>query len=122
MATTNNLNDTAEEQPLTTTGGPTDQLAPEGDAKDNQDFEDDDDAPLDDELAANSSDFDDEPIEDEDEDLDDDEVKRLFPGEDSYTEDEDDDEPYEGIRHGDQEDEGLVDDNMTGMPVIPSPS
>ncbi len=34
----------------------------------------------------------------------------------------DDDEPYEGIRHGEEEDEGMVDDNMSGMPVVPSPS
>ncbi|RYE36291.1 MAG: hypothetical protein EOP42_03890 [Sphingobacteriaceae bacterium] len=35
---------------------------------------------------------------------------------------EDDEEPYEGIRHDEDEDEGMVDDNMTGMPVVPSPS
>ena len=33
-----------------------------------------------------------------------------------------DDEPYEGIHHGDEDDEDMVDDNMTGMPVVPSPS
>lgn len=125
MANLNNLESTEEELPLTTTGEPTDQLTPE-EADDNDDLEDDDDqddTTSDEELATKNSDFDDEPIEDEDEDLDEDEVKRLFPGEDSYTEEDDDEEePYEGIRHGDQEDEGLVDDNMTGMPVIPSPS
>ena len=72
-------------------------------------------------MEIDDAEFDDAPMEDDDEDLDDDEVKRLFPGEDNFTADKDD-EPYEGIRHGDDEDEGLVDDNMSGMPVIPSPS
>ncbi len=104
MATTSNFNSSEKEFPLAATGEPTDQLAPEED-----DLEDDD---LEDEANTEDEAFDDEPIEDE-EDLDEDEVKRLFPG---------DEEPYEGIRHGDEEDEGLVDDNMTGMPVVPSPS
>lgn len=117
---TNNLSNSDEELPLNTTGEPTDQLAPEED----DDFEDDDEAGDDMGLNSDLSDFDNEPMDDDD-DLDDDEVKRLFPGEDTYSgnnEDEDEEEPYEGIRHGDEEDEGLVDDNMTGMPVIPSPS
>ncbi len=117
---TNNLSNSGEELPLSTTGEPTDQLAPEED----DDFEDDDEMDDEDdtELDSDLSDFDNEPMDD-DEDLDEDEVKRLFPGEDTYSGDnEDDDEPYEGIRHGDEEDEGLVDDNMSGMPVIPSPS
>lgn len=102
-----NLSNSEEEFPLSTSGEPTDQLAPEEDG-----FEDDSEA-----------DFDDEPMDDDD-DLDKDEVKRLFPGEDSYSENDldDEEEPYEGIRSGDEEDEGLVDDNMSGMPVIPSPS
>lgn len=113
MATTSNFNSSEKEFPLAATGEPTDQLAPEEDDLEDYDLEDE----------ANTEDeaFDDEPIEDE-EDLDEDEVKRLFPGEDDYTKDEEDEEPYEGIRHGDEEDEGLVDDNMTGMPVVPSPS
>ena len=136
MATTNELNRTVEELPLTTTGEPTDQLTPEEneddldteDAEANDDLiENDDEDPDDDidveELDTDNSDFDKASMEDDDEDLDDDEVKRLFPSEDSYTEDEgDEEEPYEGIRHGDEEEEGLVDDNMSGMPVIPSPS
>lgn len=103
-----------EEMLLSTTGEPTDQLGPEENEDDtDQDLEDDD-------LDTSQADFDDEPMED-DEDLDEDEVKRLFPGEDDYTKD-DDDEPYEGIHSEDDEDEGLADDNMSGMPVIPSPS
>lgn len=54
---------------------------------------------------------------------------QLAPEEDDLEDDldtndteTDDDEPYEGIRHGEEEDEGMVDDNMTGMPVVPSPS
>lgn len=52
---------------------------------------------------------------------------QLAPDEDLDDLDADDagtndDEPYEGIRQGDEEDEGMVDDNMTGMPVVPSPS
>jgi len=52
---------------------------------------------------------------------------QLSPEEDLEDNDldgdtENDDEPYEGIRHGEDEDEGMVDDNMTGMPVVPSPS
>lgn len=100
MATKNQLNSSLEELPLTTTGEPTDQLSPEDD-------EDLDDA-----------EFDETPLADDDEDLDEDEVSRLFPGENSYTQDE---EPYEGIRK-ESEDDDLVDDNMTGMPVVPSPS
>lgn len=119
---TNNLSNSDEELPLNTTGEPTDQLAPGEDDgfEDGDEAEDDDDT----ELNSDLSDFDNEPMDD-DEDLDEDEVKRLFPGEDTYSgsnENEDDEEPYEGIRHGDEEDEGLVDDNMSGMPVIPSPS
>ncbi len=113
MATTSNFDSSEKEFPLAATGEPTDQLAPEED-----DLGDDD---LEDEANTEDEAFDDEPMEDE-EDLDEDEVKRLFPGEDDYTKDEEDEEPYEGIRHGDEEDEGLVDDNMTGMPVVPSPS
>lgn len=123
MAITNKLNSTIEELPLTTTGEPTDQLTPE-ENEDDTDLDDDD--LTDDETDTDDADFDDATIADEEEDLDDDEVKRLFPGEDDYTEDEDDvdedEEPYEGIRHGDEEEEGLVDDNMSGMPVVPSPS
>ncbi len=104
-----------EETSSGTTGEPTDQLEPEETEDDaNQDLEDDG-------LDTSQADFDDEPIEDDDEDLDEDEVKRLFPGEDDYTKNDDEDEPYEGI-HDEDDDEGLVDDNMSGMPVIPSPS
>lgn len=124
IAATNDLTGN-EELPVITTGEPTDQLEPEDNEPETNDNQDDVDLD-DDEPKTNPDDFDDEPMDD-DEDLDDDEVKRLFPGEDSYTksdddDDLDDDEPYEGIRHGNEEDEGLVDDNMTGMPVIPSPS
>ena len=112
---TDNLKGSQKELTVSTTGEPTDQLLPEEtepETDDNQDTEDEE--------------FDNESITDDDEDLDEDEVKRLFPGEDDYTEDADDDgeddEPYEGLRYGDREDEGLVDDNMSGMPVIPSPS
>lgn len=110
MATINEFDNNGEETPVTTTGEPTDQLAP-----------DESDA-IDKDIDADDTEFDETPIEDDDEDLDDDEVKRLFPSDDQYAEDDDDEEPYEGIRQGEQEDEGLVDDNMTGMPVIPSPS
>ena len=118
----NNTLTNNEELPLTTTGEPTDQLAPE----ETDDFDEDDDLGENDGLETDQSDFDNEPLDD-DADLDEDEVKRLFPGEDSYSENDNDEdneteEPYEGIRHGDDEDEGLVDDNMSGMPVIPSPS
>ncbi len=125
MATTNQLNSSLDEQPLTT-GEPTDQLRPE----DDEDFDDtdldeddlDDDTDLD-ETGPDTDDaeFDEAPLED-DEDLDKDEVSRLFPGENSYTEDETDEEPYEGIRKEGEDDDDLVDDNMTGMPVVPSPS
>ena len=128
MATTSNFNSSEKEFPLATTGEPTDQLAPEDDDLEDDDLEDDDledddleDDDLEEEAGTDDEAFDDEPIEDE-EDLDEDEVKRLFPGEDNYTKDEEDEEPYEGIRHGNEEDEGLIDDNMTGMPVVPSPS
>ncbi|MGI4804197.1 MAG: hypothetical protein ACRYFL_05460 [Janthinobacterium lividum] len=55
---------------------------------------------------------------------------QLAPDDDDFDEedldiDEDfdnDDEPYEGIRHDDDEDDDMIDDNMTGMPVVPSPS
>lgn len=54
---------------------------------------------------------------------------QLAPEEDDLDDDLDtndaeidEDEPYEGIRHGEEEDEGMVDDNMSGMPVVPSPS
>lgn len=67
-----------KEFPVTLTGEPTDQLAPDDDG-------------LEDDLDTN----------------------------DTET---DDDEPYEGIRHGEEDDEDMVDDNMTGMPVVPSPS
>lgn len=121
MATTDELN-SPEELPVNTTGEPTDQLSPEETTPETDDSENTDEEEIDD-VDEGDAEFDDEPIADDD-DLDDDEVKRLFPGEDNFTEDEDDDddEPYEGIRHGDQEDEGLVDDNMSAMPVIPSPS
>lgn len=46
---------------------------------------------------------------------------QLIPEED-LDETENDDEPYEGIRHEDDEDDDMIDDNMTGMPVVPSPS
>lgn len=111
MTNTNEFN-SFEQMPIVTSGEPTDQLEPEEDEIDDNNSEETDDA-----------DFDETPIADDDDDLDDDEVKRLFPGEDDYTNDDDsEEEPYEGIRHGDQEDEGLVDDNMSTMPVIPSPS
>lgn len=117
MADTKSLNDSSEELPLTPTGEPTDQLDPEeNDFQDDEDFEKD---------TEDDVDFDEEPLDDDEEDLDDEEVKRLFPGQDDFAEEEEDDEdeePYEGIRHGDQEDEGLVDDNMSSMPVIQSPS
>jgi hypothetical protein len=122
MATTDDLN-SQEELPVNTTGEPTDQLSPDEAEPETDDLEDTDDDEVDD-IDEGDAEFDEEPIADEDEDLDDDEVKRLFPSEDDYTdsEDDDDEEPYEGIRHGDKEDEGLVDDNMSSMPVIPSPS
>ncbi|MGI4751729.1 MAG: hypothetical protein ACRYFB_13950 [Janthinobacterium lividum] len=56
---------------------------------------------------------------------------QLSPEDDDLEEDDlamddagidDDEEPYEGIHHGDEDDEDMVDDNMTGMPVVPSPS
>ncbi len=112
MATINGLNHNQEDLLVTATGGPANQAGPE-------ENENDPDA---DDLETDDAAFDDAPMEDDDEDLDDDEVKRLFPGEDDFTANDDDDEPYEGIRHGDGEDEGLVDDNMSGMPVVPSPS
>lgn len=37
------------------------------------------------------------------------------------TENEDD-EPYEGIHQGEEDNDDMIDDNMTGMPVVPSPS
>ncbi len=56
-------------------------------------------------------------------------TNQLAPEEDDLEDDLDiddadidDEEPYEGIRHGEEEDEGMVDDNMSGMPVVPSPS
>lgn len=145
MATMNHLNISEE---INTTGEPTDQLAPvenkdELDSDLDEDGFDDDEAELDDDTDLDEDEFGDdeaeldadtelddvEPdgdsgLEDDEEDLDDDEVKRLFPGEDSYTKDgeDTDDEPYEGIRHSDKEEEGMVDDNMSGMPVVPSPS
>ncbi len=50
---------------------------------------------------------------------------QLSPEEDlaeDMDETEADEEPYEGIRHEGEGDDDLVDDNMTGMPVVPSPS
>ncbi len=111
MATTNNSISNGEEMPLKTTGEPTEQYLPE---------EDENDFDLKNDSSDDDADFDNASIDDED-DLDDDEVKRLFPGENSYTESNGEAEPYEGVRHDDKE-EGLVDDNMTGMPVVPSPS
>ncbi|MGI4020382.1 MAG: hypothetical protein ACRYFA_02650 [Janthinobacterium lividum] len=128
MATTNQLNSSLDELPLTTTGEPTDQLTPEEDEElDDTDLDEDDlddDTNLDDiEPNTDDAEFDEIPLDDDEEDLDEDEVSRLFPGENSYQEDEpDDDEPYEGIRKKGKEGDDLVDDNMTGMPVVPSPS
>ena len=52
-------------------------------------------------------------------------VDQLLPEEDDADEENEEfagDEPYEGIREENDEDDDLVDDNMSGMPVIPSPS